>query len=547
MQLRIAQSLWVAAILAAASVARAGPAPPELILVNGHVFTADPASPDVAALAIRDGRILATGTSAAMTALAGPHTRRIDLKGHRVIPGLNDAHCHLEINPPGAVAVPTPDMDPSWKELRAALVKAVHDSPPGSVLQGFIASTVFRDLAVDRRALDELSLEDPIILGTITGHAQIDNSAALLLAGIGEQTPDPAGGRIERDAAGRHTGVLREYAVLNADRHLADNIPDAAAAAQLKETLDQAAAFGITTIQDMSNMIPPARAVRLLQSIPATIRVRVMRMPGTTAAGRDTAEGREVAPHPTPLITVTGTKWMLDGVGLESTLTPRGANLDWHGVAFEQLIRDLPLTFPKAEMAAMLRESLANQDQLLVHVFGYPAAVAMIEAMEESGGAAQWATKRVRFEHADGLLPDLVPRAKALGIVVVQNPTHFDVVGVDVLPQAQPVRTLLAAGIPVALGSDGPLNPFLNIMLAVTHPHQHTQGISRRQAVIAYTRTAAYAEFAEAEKGTLSAGKLADLAVLSQDIFKIPLPQLPATKSLLTVVGGNVVYDAKQL
>ena len=155
--------------------------------------------------------------------------------------------------------------------------------------------------------------------------------------------------------------------------------------------------------------------------------------------------------------------------------------------------------------------------------------------------------RRVRIEHGDGLFPDLIPRAKALGVVVVQNPTHFAVVGEDVLKIGQPVRTLLATGIPVALGSDGPLNPFLNIMLAVTHPHQHSEGITREQAVIAYTRTSAYAEFAEKDKGTLVPGKLADLTVLSQDIFVVPLPSLPQTKSLLTLVGGQVAYDAKQL
>jgi predicted amidohydrolase YtcJ len=547
MRTAMARILALIALVAAVPVAEADLQPPDLVLINGRVFTADAASPYAAALAIRDGRVVAAGSSAAIRALAGPHTRRIDLKGHLVIPGLNDAHCHLGIDLPGAATVETRDLDPSWAEVRAAILKQAHRSPPGTLIEAPIGAAVFRDLSIDRQGLDALSPDHPVILGTVTGHAEIANSAALALSGISEDTPDPVGGRIERDASGRHTGVLREYAVLNADRHRADATTDAAAAEQLKETLDQAAAFGITTLQDMANATAPERAVRLLQDIPTVIRVRVMRMPGTTPAGRDTAEGRGVPQHPGPLITVTGTKWLLDGVGLESTLTARAGNIDWHGAAFEQLIRTLPMTFPESEMAAMLQESLHDQDQLLLHVFGYPAASAMLDAMQASGGAAQWADKRVRFEHADGLLPDLIPRARSLGIVVVQNPTHFAVVGVDILTVAQPMRSLLDAGIPVALGSDGPLNPYLSIMLAVTHPHQHTQGITREEAVIAYTRTSAYAEFAEKEKGTLTPGKLADLAVLSQDIFKVPLPKLPSTKSLLTLVGGSVVYDAKKL
>jgi len=111
------------------------------------------------------------------------------------------------------------------------------------------------------------------------------------------------------------------------------------------------------------------------------------------------------------------------------------------------------------------------------------------------------------------------------------------------LDNAQPLRSLLAAEIPVALGSDGPLNPFLNIMFATTHPDQPSEAITREQAVIAYTRTSAYAEFAEKDKGTLEPGKLADLAVLSQDIFQVATEELPKTESILTLVGGKIVYD----
>jgi len=109
----------------------------------------------------------------------------------------------------------------------------------------------------------------------------------------------------------------------------------------------------------------------------------------------------------------------------------------------------------------------------------------------------------------------------------------------------QPLRSLLEAGIPVAIGSDGPNNPFLNIMLASTYSRHPAEALTREQAVIAYTLTSAYAEFAEEDKGSLEPGKLADLAVLSQDIFKVPAGDLPRTESLMTMVGGSIVYDAK--
>ena len=112
------------------------------------------------------------------------------------------------------------------------------------------------------------------------------------------------------------------------------------------------------------------------------------------------------------------------------------------------------------------------------------------------------------------------------------------------LDSSQPVVSLLAVGIPLALGSDGPLNPFLNIAFACRDPDRPGEALSREQAVIAYTLTSAYAEFAEKEKGSLEPGKLADLAVLSQDIFTVPVEQLPSTVSILTMVGGAIVYDA---
>jgi predicted amidohydrolase YtcJ len=535
------------ALLLAAACPPARPAAADLVLFNGRVFTSDPAHPFARALAIGGGRILEVGDDAAVLALAAPGSRRVNLKGHVVIPGFNDAHYHLSVEPRGTVEVASASLDPSWKALRSALARRIAQTPPGTLVEASIGATVFNDTSIDRQALDALSTTHPVILSTLTGHAEIRNSAALVLSGVHEDIRDPMGGRYERDAQGRLTGVLREYAVIDADRAMADATPDKEAAHQLAQQLDEACGYGITTLQDMSNYLPPARAVRLLSGIPTPIRVRVIRMAGTTPAGRDTAEGAGVAPHPTPLISVSGIKWFADGVPLEFTLSPRGAHPNWSGGNFDEYVAELPPTFPASELAAMFRESQLYRQPLLLHVTGYPAAASLLSAMEASGGAAVWADKRVRFEHGDGLFPDLIPRVRALGIVVVQNPTHFAVLGEDVLHKSQPVRSLLSAGIPVAFGSDGAPNPFLNLMLAVMHPHQHSEGISREEALIAYTRTGAYAEFEEQNKGTLTPGKYADLAVLSQDIFTVPLAKLPGTRALLTVVGGRVACDAHGL
>jgi predicted amidohydrolase YtcJ len=212
------------------------------------------------------------------------------------------------------------------------------------------------------------------------------------------------------------------------------------------------------------------------------------------------------------------------------------------------------MNFPEPEMEAILREALKNHDPLLVHIVGDRTTENFLKAMEATGGKGVWSRRRVRIEHGEGILPDMVARAKELGIVVVQNPTHLALRGLmlqrfgpERSDQVQPLRSLLDAGIPVALGSDGPFNPYVNIMLASVYPGKPQEAMTRQQAVIAYTLTAAYAEFAEKEKGSLEPGKLADLAVLSQDIFQVPPDALPGTESVLTMVGGKIVYDAKVL
>jgi predicted amidohydrolase YtcJ len=520
---------------------------PDLVLLNGKIFTSDAKQPYVQALAIRGERIAATGDSAKIKALAGPNTKLIDLGGRTVIPGINDAHNHLGIATANHVDLHLASPDPAWPEMKAAITSAVLKAPKGTFINGTIAWKIFRDLAVDRKALDLLAPDNPVILQTFTNHAWIMNSAALAKAGIREDQPDPLGGRFERSSDGRLTGVIREYAVFNVERTFANETSEADALSELRNTFSEAVKWGITTIQDMSNDMPPEHCLALLEKLPSPIRVRVMRMPGTTPAGRDIDEGRPAPRSSNPLITVSGTKWMLDGTPVEGTFAYR----DDPATVGDFVLHE-QLTFPKAQLAGMLRETLQDQDQLMVHVSSYLPAAAMVDAMQSAGGKQVWAKRRLRFEHGDGLTPDLVPRVKELEIVVVQNPSHLTVENLNPALHSifenlkvQPLRSLLAAGIPVAFGSDGPTNPYLNIMFATLDPNRPSEAITREQAVIAYTLTSAYSEFAEKDKGSLEPGKLADLAVLSQDIFTVDASDLPKTESLLTMVGGKIVYDGK--
>jgi predicted amidohydrolase YtcJ len=275
--------------------------------------------------------------------------------------------------------------------------------------------------------------------------------------------------------------------------------------------------------------------------------VRIIWFGFTDQRGRLTNEEHATSMPPAPLVYVSGTKWILDGTPIERS------------VAMRQPYTDRPetsgaLDFSKKEIEDILRESLQNREQLMLHVGGDRTTEVLLDAMDATGGKNVWSKRRVRIEHGDGITPDFMPRVRELGLVVVENPTHLALpdlmtkrFGAARAAQLQPLRSLLDAGIPIAIGSDGPNNPYLNIMLAAMDPGRPKEAITREQAVIAYTRGSAYAEFSEKDKGTLENGKVADLAVLSQDIFHIPLKDLPKTESVLTLVGGKVIYDAKVL
>src|SRR5690606_34788646 len=189
-----------------------------------------------------------------------------------------------------------------------------------------------------------------------------------------------------------------------------------------------------------------------------------------------------------------------------------------------------------------LRGIHRRDDQPLLHGAGAATAEAVLDAMAAIAPAADWRPRRLRFEHGDGLYADLLARARDYGVVVVQNPSHFTITSPFTAESL--LSGLLDAGIPLALGSDGPANPWLNMMWALQLPAAPAQALTREQVLRAYTAGSAYAEFAEDTKGRLAPGYVADLAVLSQDVLdeNIPVEALPATTSLLTLINGDVAW-----
>ena len=535
----------VAIVLALPSIVLSQAAPPDLVLFNGKIFTSNSIQPYVEALAIRGERIVAVGSSREIIALAGKETKRIDLSERTVIPGINDAHHHFGTGP-DTYDLPITRRDLSWQEIKDAISAAVAKVQKGTWIRGVMDEAVLDDPRATRRALDQLAPDHPVMLHIWGANVALLNTTALRRVGVRDDQPNPEGGVYARNPAhGELTGMTFQFALFQIGRHYSELASDQQATQDLSDFFDSAARLGITSVQDMANSISAQRCAALLAKAPPPIRVRVIWFGLTDEHGRLTHEGRGLPQHPAPLVTVSGTKWILDGTPID------------HSGAMREPYSDRPTTsgelnFSEREMEEMLRESLRNDDQLMVHVAGDRTAETFLNAMDATGGEKVWSQRRIRLEHGDGLLPDLVPRAKRLGVIVVQNPIHFTLpelfnkrFGEKRAQQLQPFKSLLDAGIPVAIGSDGPNNPYLNIMLASTYGRNPPQAMTREQAVTAYTLTSAYAEFAEKEKGSFEPGKLADLAVLSQDIFTSPVGDLPKTQSVMTMVGGKIVYDAK--
>jgi predicted amidohydrolase YtcJ len=537
----------VAAVAVAAVAAAAGttalvqPAAPAIAIVNARVFTGVAGAPWAEALTVVGDRIGTVGTTAAVRQLIGSSTRVIDAGGKVVIPGINDAHLHIGAGPAGVAleGEAGPDQDPSLDEILQRVKAAVAAAPAGHWIYGSFGERVLEDPKATRSALDAVAAGHPVILNAWTGHGLLANTAALRRLQIRDDEPDPPGGLFVREAGSRTiTGMAHEYAGYLLSRRVA-TIPDEPA--QVKAVRDAAAAavgFGITSVQLMATNRPAPELARSAVAADVPIRIRVIDFPLTGIAAWRPPAG---APVMGGRVTTSGTKWILDGTPVERLMFLR------------EPYADRPSTrgrgnFPPADIATFLRHALDRREQPLFHAVGDQAIDDVLAALEASGGEA-WRPLRPRIEHGDMLEPGQFERAKRLGVVVVQNPSHFmlpAVMGARLgarVARVTLMKRMIAAGVPVALGSDGPLNPYLNVMFASINANNPAEAMTREQAIAAYTLGSARAEMAEDRKGTLAPGMLADLAILSQDVFTVPPEALPATVSVLTMVGGAVVHE----
>ncbi|MGZ8468175.1 MAG: amidohydrolase [Gemmatirosa sp.] len=535
------------AVLAAAGPLAAQPA--DVVLLGGKVFTADASRPWAEAVAVRGARIVAVGTTAEIQRLAGPRTRRVALDGRTVVPGFDDAHGHVGPSGPRAVRVPieaSPTPDPALALVLDSLGAAARREPVGTWLTSEVGGRVFDDPRATRAVLDSVAPGHPVWLNGWSGHGAVLNTAALRATGLLD-APDPAGGWQTRDAGGRPTGRIDEYALYGATRTLGVARGDAGLAAAIRAYGESGLRLGITSVQDMAtnyDLGAIRAAVRRGGGMPA--RHRVIRLPMTDGAGGWRADWQVDRADTTlaPWTHVSGVKWILDGTPIERLALMRQPYADrpgWHGRA----------NFAFDTLRAILRDALTRREQPMLHAVGDSTIALVLAAMRAEAPDSAWRRLRPRLEHADALGRDQLAAVKALGIVVVQNPSHLAIPpvmqarwGAERLGRVDLLRTLVDSGVPLAIGSDGPREPGLNLMLATLHPNVPSEALSREQAVVAYTRGAAFAAFAERERGTLAPGMLADLAVLSQDVFTVASDALPATTSVLTMVDGRIVHDA---
>ena len=532
----------VALVVLAAAAWMQPVAGPELAIVNARVFTGDASRPWAEAVAVKANRIVVVGTTAEARAAASATTRVIDAGGRLLIPGINDAHVHPGATPPATSLEGPPAMehDPTLDEVLKRLEAAVAKAPSGGWIEGEIGGAVLADPAATRATLDRVSAGHPVYLHAWTGHGVIVNTAALRALKIRDDEPDPPGGRFARADDGRTiSGLAEEYACYLVTRRLSLLTDSAERARGFAGFASEAASLGITSAQAMATSFPLDATLEALRGGDLPLRLRLIDFPFTPMSQWTAAPA---LPAASPLVSVSGTKWILDGTPLERLMFVRQPYSDQPSVRGRA-------NFTGGDLRAFLTRALAARQQPMFHAAGDAAIAAVLDALEASGGD-RWKPLRPRIEHGDMLDAAEFARAIRMGVTLVQNPSHFMIppvmqarLGLDRSRRLQQVKDAIAAGVPFALGSDGPLNPYLNMMFAALHPTNPSQALSVEQSLVAYTAGSAAAEFAESEKGMLKPGMLADMALLSQDILTVPPPELPKTVSVLTIVDGRIVHD----
>jgi predicted amidohydrolase YtcJ len=523
----------------------------DLVVENATVYTVDKTKPAANSLAIKDGKFIAVGGD--MKKHIGPNTKRIDAKGAAVIPGLIDAHVHMRSL---GDMLETFDMRfTKTREEVAQIVKRAADKlPPGEWVRGRNwDQTNWGGEFPNADDISKVVNDRPVYLTRVDGHAGWANRKALEIAGVTKETQDPPGGQIIRDASGNPTGVLIDRAQGLVTRKIPALSYDQVKR-RLKLAGDAAAKLGLTGVHDAGIGLQERDAYRELIKENA-LPVRVYAMIGGT--GELWQEYSKSGPETGSHLTVRSVKLYADGA-----LGSRGAAL-WQPYSDDKSIHGLMVT-TKETLEDQIKEVAAKNFQVCTHAIGDKANSIVLNAFAQVLKGKN--DRRFRVEHSQVVaLPDF-KLFQDYNIVASMQATHATSdmrwaekrLGPDRIAGAYAWRRYLKMGIPLANGSDFPVedpNPLYGFYASFTR-QDHTgypeggwqpdQRLTREESLESFTLTPAYAAFEEKQKGSITAGKLADFLILEKDIMKIAPKEVLTTKITATYVGGKLVYSASK-
>jgi predicted amidohydrolase YtcJ len=548
----------------------------DIILHHGKIVTVDPQFHIADAIAIRGDRILAVGRYEELAKLAGPRTTRIDLKGKTVLPGLMDSHTHAYEASIYEFDHEIPDMETIADVLRYIRSRAAVAKPDDWIVLTQVFVTRLRDQRFPTRAeLDAAAPQNPVYFGT--GPDASVNSLALKLSGIDKnfRITDGKPGRIERDASGEPTGILRSCSRLVKIQSGERQPTDEDRRNRLKMLLADYNAVGITSISERDLGDAGVEAYRYLRDAgELTCRAYVMysvdaQMPLDQIEARMLKAARSPLHAYNNMLWVRGTKSYMDG----GMLTGSAFMLKPWGISKVYSIDDpnyRGMRYIEAgKLYQMARFALQHDLQFTAHSVGDGAVQGMIDAYAEVNNDFSVRPGRPCITHANFQSAEMIQKMKDLGIVVDLQPDWLWLDGATLQKQFgnerttyfQPYKSLFEAGVPVGGGSDhmqkigsfrsiNPYNPFLGMWITLTRQPRWTdqplhpeQRITREQAIRLYTINNAYLTFGEKEKGSLEAGKLADLIVLDKDILTCPIDEIKNIQVERTYLGGKLLYE----
>ena len=544
----------------------------DLVLVHAHIYTVNARQPWAQALAVRDGRILAVGTDRDMARYRGASTKVIDAKGRLVLPGFTDCHAHFL---DGSFTLQQVNLDDATtiSEIvrRVKTYAAAHPKDPWLLGRGWVYPVFGPSGLPDKKYLDAIVPDRPVYLESYDGHTWWANSKALEAAHITRETANPPGGEIVRDpATGAPTGALKEDA---ADAVVRRAIPEPSREAKLQAIragMKHANQFGVVRVHVPGSVYAhkdDLQNVDLLEELrhsgELTLRFYLAyRLDPPEMSDRQLAEILQARDrYHDDWIAAGAAKFFIDGV------------IETHTAAMlAPYSNDPALSGQLLWEAEKYKRSVAELDgrgiQVFTHAIGDRAIRVALDAYEDATKRNDMTNARHRIEHVEDVSAADIARFAQLGVIASMQPLHaypdedaFEAwvpsVGPERAQRAWAWHSIQAAGGVLAFGSDWPivtLSPWPGLQNAVTR--QTTEGepkdgwipaqrITLSEAIKGYTLNAAFAGRREKTEGSLEPGKLADLVVVSQDIFKVDPLKIGETKVLLTMVGGRVVYESE--